>query len=281
MKYYIVNAFSKKAFGGNPAAVVFVDEFIEKDIMVKIAAEFRYSETVFIKASGENNFNFRYFTPVMEVDLCGHATIAGIAALKKAKIISEFKKNIYVKTLAGEICINFKGDTIYMDMASPKLISVLDKCEKEELYRIFNTKENDKEARIISTGLPDIIMPLRNIDELNNLSIDMKHLKEFSKNLNVTGVHAFCEEEGEYHCRNFAPLYGIDEEAATGTANGALSYYLYLDNEIRLNQEISFIQGEKMQRRSIVKSIIEKRDVISIRIGGDAIIIAEGKIINS
>ena len=76
MKFYIVDAFTETTFGGNPAGVVILPEgadFPSDEVMVKTAAELRYSETAFIKKLGEKEFQIRYFTPAAEVDLCGHA----------------------------------------------------------------------------------------------------------------------------------------------------------------------------------------------------------------
>ena len=85
MKYLVVDAFAEEIFGGNPAGVVLLPEgedYPADDVMVRIAAEFRYSETAFIKQLSQNDFQVRYFTPVTEVDLCGHATIGSFCACR-------------------------------------------------------------------------------------------------------------------------------------------------------------------------------------------------------
>ena len=77
MQYYIVDAFTEKLFGGNPAGVVLLDNDFPPDrLMQQVAAELRYSETAFVRQDGADEFTVRYFTPRSEVDLCGHATIA-------------------------------------------------------------------------------------------------------------------------------------------------------------------------------------------------------------
>ena len=83
MKYFIIDAFTDQPFGGNPAGVVLLDTqtFPKEDLMLKIAAELRYSETAFILRHSEQEFTIRYFTPKAEVDLCGHATIASFFLL--------------------------------------------------------------------------------------------------------------------------------------------------------------------------------------------------------
>ena len=81
MRYFIVDAFTEQPFGGNPAGVVLLDSFPSEELMRKIAAELRYSETAFIRRHSTQEFTVRYFTPEAEVDLCGHATIASFFVL--------------------------------------------------------------------------------------------------------------------------------------------------------------------------------------------------------
>ena len=83
MKYYIVDAFADKPFGGNPAGVVLLEDdvFPEEELMLNIAAELRYSETAFVRRHSAQEFTVRYFTPKAEVELCGHATIASFYLL--------------------------------------------------------------------------------------------------------------------------------------------------------------------------------------------------------
>ena len=100
----------------------------------------------------------------------------------------------------------------------------------------------------------------------------------FFYNSTNVGVHAFttdAEEGTTCHVRNFAPLYDIDEEAATGTSNGALTYYGYLNGFVKDGDDCKFIQGEKMQRPSQILSNIKDE---KIKVGGDAVILAEGEI---
>ena len=121
MKFYIVDAFTETLFGGNPAGVVILPEgedFPADDVMVKTAAELRYSETAFIKRLNEKEFNIRYFTPAAEVDLCGHATIGSFKALLEGGYIEDNKSYIN-HTLAGDLNIEVRNGFVLMDMASP------------------------------------------------------------------------------------------------------------------------------------------------------------------
>ena len=289
MKFLIVDAFTDTVFGGNPAGVVLLPEgadFPSDEICVRTAAELRYSETAFIRVMGENEFQIRYFTPAAEVDLCGHATIGSFCALMHLGMISRDCTCIN-HTLAGDLSINVRDGFVMMDMAAPEEISVMsDRAAVEELYAVMGASEYLKDVtllpRLISTGLPDIMMPLPDQAALNAIEPDMKALSDLSSRYEVTGVHAFtldAEDGVTAHARNFAPLYDIDEEAATGTSNGALTYYFRLNDIIGPKDSCRIIQGEKMNRPSVILTEIDARDgQCCIRVGGSAVILAEGEI---
>lgn len=282
MKYYIADAFTNTNFGGNPAGVVLLGQdvpFPSDQLMQHIAAELRYSETAFVQQNGPTDFTIRYFTPCSEVDLCGHATIATFGILKKEGVVTD-----------GTVCCNHTragdlevviGEQVMMQMAEPKVIVPL--LDIEYLHNIMagmNVIEwSDLPVEVISTGLPDIIMPVGNVESLNALKPDMDALAELSKELNVLGLHAFAFGDDGYtaHVRNFAPLYGVPEESATGTSNAALTYYLYRRNIVKHEEKCLFMQGEVMQRPSEVAVIL--KDNGSVFVGGQCSIVATGELL--
>ena len=293
MKFYIVDAFTDTLFGGNPAGVVILPDgtdFPSDEIMVKTAAELRYSETAFIKRINEKEFNIRYFTPAAEVDLCGHATIGSFKALLHAGYVED-NINYINHNLAGDLNIDIKDGFVLMDMASPvKMGQISDEPALKELYEVMGLDYEDQTSKgvnlipqMISTGLPDIMMPVADRESLKAISPDFPALSALSQRYEVVGVHAFttdAEEGTTCHVRNFAPLYDIDEEAATGTSNGALTYYGYLNGFIKSGDNCKFLQGEKMDRPSIILSHIQASDDEScnIQVGGSGVILAEGDI---
>lgn len=291
MKFYIVDAFTENLFGGNPAGVVILPEgedFPSDEIMTKTAAELRYSETAFIKRLNDKEFNIRYFTPAAEVELCGHATIGSFKALLDGGYIED--NQTYINhTLSGTLNIDIKNGFVLMDMAAPVKIGEISEHEKlRELYDIMGLDYDAEKSegvsmipQLISTGLPDIMMPVSSLEVLDRIEPDFPALSKLSERYEVVGVHAFTVncDDATCHVRNFAPLYDIDEEAATGTSNGALTYYGYLNGFVKSGDDCRFIQGEKMQRPSAILSHIEADgDNCSIQVGGSAVILAEGDI---
>ena len=282
MKYFIVDAFTSQPFGGNPAGVVLLGQdvaFPNDSLMRQVAAELRYSETAFVQQNGPTEFTVRYFTPAGEVDLCGHATIATFGVLRREGIVGENAVCLN-HTLAGDLEVSV-GEQVMMQMAKPQAID--SQINARQLYHMMGGVDDyplsELPVEVISTGLPDIIMPVYSVDALNDLRPDMDALAKLSRELNVTGVHAFVLTDDGYtaHVRNFAPLYGIPEESATGTANAALIHYLHRHSLISCPTDCRFLQGEVMQRPSVIVTTLDEDGVI--RVGGHCRIIACGDLL--
>lgn len=288
-----VDAFSDKPFGGNPAGVVLDAQNLTDEQMQNIAKEMNLSETVFVTGYQGDFFELRFFTPVCEVDLCGHGTIATFYTLVKEGYIEKLNngiKTLYQRTKAGELSVDivFKNgevDSVIMEQTTPKDIRKLEDltyiCEAMRIKtKDIGVINKLVYPEIISTGLPDIILPIKEKSVLDNLSIDMKALAKISEDLKVVGVHAFHLPEinsDVVYTRNFAPLVGIDEEAATGTSNGALIYFLVKNNLLKKDEILSY-QGYSMNRPSKIYCKIEKRlGNYIIKVGGGSKIVLKGR----
>jgi predicted PhzF superfamily epimerase YddE/YHI9 len=221
----------------------------------------------------------------------------------------DFGSSCFCDTLAGRLNIELSNDTVFMDMAAPRSMGEISGAEAvQELYSIMGIgaenqgavlsggqtvlsggqtvlSEGQKAAvlvpEMISTGLPDIMLPVQSEEELAAIKPDFPALSKLSERYEVVGVHAFTvnASDGAVHCRNFAPLYAIDEEAATGTSNGALTYYLYKNSLIGECAENLFIQGEAMDRPSKIRSrLTAESGTVKIQVGGSGVILAVGEI---
>lgn len=292
VKIYQTDVFTHIAFGGNPAGVVPDARGISEINMQKMAKEMNLSETAFVIPIDENNYKVRFFTPTNEVDLCGHATIASFYTLVQKGYLSsvdEGVKTVFQDTKAGRLKVDiyFKEgivDKIMMQQSTPKDLGKVENIDS--LLDCFNLNRNDLGIgnqfvcpRIISTGLPDILLPINKKEKLDGLEVNFERLTNISRKLNVTGVHVFYLPQlnsNIVYTRNFAPLVGINEEAATGTSNGALIYFLR-DNGYIEGNEIVSLQGESINRPSKIHCIInEENGEYDVRVGGEAKIILEG-----
>lgn len=279
MKVYVMDSFSDRIFGGNQAGVVLADKALEPEVMQQVAAELKHSETAFVWQTEEGN-RLRYFTPAGEVDLCGHATVAVFALLRRLGRIEDGTHKAL--TRAGALEIEVSGETVWMDMAPPKTLGILPEESWEELYGAYGLTLEDRPAdlppEIVSTGLADIMMPVRDHETLLRAVQDERTVTELSRRFDVTGVHMFCLGEEAVYCSNFAPLYNIPEECATGTSNGALTYYLYERSLVEPERENLFLQGEHMDRPSRILSRLTVQDgAVRVRIGGQAVMSLAGE----
>ena len=119
MHFYIADAFAAQRFSGNQAGVVPLGEgpFPEEDLMRSLAGELKHSETAFVRRAGERSFHIRYFTPVEEVDLCGHATVAAFTVLRETGEIPAGQYALH--TRSGDLKVTVEPEAVWMDMAPP------------------------------------------------------------------------------------------------------------------------------------------------------------------
>lgn len=285
MKIYIVNAFTNEFFSGNQAGVVLMDSDVsvsDEIWMQNVAKELKHSETAFIYRIAEELFRIRYFTTECEVPLCGHATIATFSLMNQEGLIADGTFSLI--TNDDTLQIQVKKGQVWMQMAKPEEVGNLPNEMVGPLYEAYGLDmKSDRPSeiipKIIKVGIVDIILPVNNRDTLLRVKQNAAKVSEISKKCNVAGVHMFCisnEKDITAYCSNFAPLFGIDEECATGTANAGLTYYLHkygLLNEKGVN---FFIQGEHMNRKCQIMSRLKKKeDDVEIFIGGSAVIMME------
>lgn len=273
MNIYKVNAFSFNEKGGNPAGVVIEGNNLSENEMLKIAKEVGFSETAFISKSNVADYKVRFFTPTDEVDLCGHATIATFSLLNSKKLLK--KNTLTQETKAGILEINIVDNTIFMEQLNPIKYETIDSKIIAKSLGI-NEKDIISPVSVFSTGLKDIIVHVKSLEVINNLKPNFNLITNISREFKSTGYHIFTLEtvnNSTAHCRNFAPLYGINEESATGTASGALSGYLISNKLVEFrNGENNFVfeQGYTMNTPSEIKVIlsIENNSITKVVVGG-------------
>ena len=282
---YILNSFGKSVDGGNPAGVVLEADNLSEKEMKKIASIIGLSETAFVMKSKMADVKVRFFTPIEEVDICGHATIATFSLLANKGIVESGEYT--QETKAGILKVNVNEDlSIMMNQNKPIYGEVLDRELIAETLNISTESFMENlPIQIVSTGLKDIMIPVKSIEILNNIKPNFDAISKVSEKYNVVGYHIFTLETIENsvaQCRNLAPLYGIDEESATGTSNGALACYLFKYGKVSSCKQINMTmeQGYSMNKPSKinVELKVKNNEVIDIKVGGSAFNLKEMEI---
>lgn len=266
---YTASAFSKNNCGGNKAGVVLNAAGLGAHQKMKLAAKLGYSETAFVTASEKADFKLEYFTPTGEVPLCGHATIATFSVMNHLGLVN--RSDFTIETKSGILHITVHNDgLVFMEQNPPAFYDVLDPAV---LKPCFDADRIDRAlpVQIVSTGLKDILVPIDTPAHLQDLRPSFEAISALSRQQDVVGLHAFTLVNGDHLtavCRNFAPLYGINEESATGTSNCALACYLF---QYGLRQtQYTFEQGHNLNNISqiIVKLCCCGQTITHVYAGG-------------
>lgn len=208
MKYYIIDAFTDELFKGNTAGVCLLEEWPEEAIMQKIAFENNLSETAFI-VKREDHYGLRWFSPEVEIDLCGHATLA--SAFVVANFADRNADVMRFETKSGLLTVAKTNDIYEMDFPARKP------------KRIELTAEMNK-----AIGLPaleaylsrDLLLLLENEGQVQNLTPDFELIKKLPDCFAI--IVTAKGEKVDFVSRFFAPGIGVPEDPVTGSAHATL-----------------------------------------------------------
>jgi len=233
LKLYQADAFSNKIFGGNPAAVCPLEKWLPDDVMQQIANENNLPETAFFVKEGDA-YGLRWFTPVYEVDLCGHATLASAFIL--FEVLNYDKPEIKFQTRSGVLSV--KKDGAFLKMNFPK-----DEMSKIETPAALIEAISQTPVETWQ-GKTDYMAVLPSQKMIEALQPDFGILKTLP---NMRGV--ICTAKGEsvdFVSRCFYPAYGIDEDPVTGSAHTTMTpYWVEKLNKKKLTaQQISKRKGD-------------------------------------
>lgn len=280
----LVSSFTANGTGGNPAGVVLDADNLSNEEKLQIAQAVGYSETAFVSKDNEADFKVSFFTVTGEVDFCGHATLAAFSTMYQDGIITEGK---YVqRTKAGLLAVTIETNgLVVMDQKLPEYGAQFS-CEViSELVGLDSKvlESTSLPIEVVSTGLADIIVPVPK-GYLDKLQVNEALTSSFCKRHEAIGIHAFelCEKTSKVtaSCRNFAPLFGISEESATGSASGALACYLAKHLPSSNSNSFVFEQGRAMNCISKITASVDsnQQGITKVKVGGFANEIGRRKI---
>jgi len=215
MQYHVIDVFTDKLFGGNPAGVCILNEWLHDDTLQSIATENNLSETAFLVKQSDY-YDLRWFTPAIEVELCGHATMASAFVLfeETEQASSELK----FKTLSGIVTVTKENDLLYLNFPSRPVVA----CPS---YQTFKNSFGKTPAAAYKAV--DFLVLLNSEEELQNLNPDFSELKKLKEEAGMDndcfGIIATAKgNDCDFVSRFFAPNAGIDEDPVTGRAHCSL-----------------------------------------------------------
>ena len=299
LQFYQADVFTDEPFGGNPVAVFPDADGLTDEELQRIAREMNLSETVFVFPPTDPAavVKMRIFTPTQEIPFAGHPVIGtffvlgslGRLALREpvTRVLQECNLGLFpvdIHTHDGVI------ERVVMAQPTPQFLDVIE--EPEALFAIARALGISKSAitetrfpvQVVSTGLPVIIVPVRTLTAVRSIVPDVAAIAELSQQYGANGMMVFStmtvEQSSTVHTRMFAPLIGIVEDPATGSASGALGAYLVQHGvvDIRPESEIIAEQGYEIDRPSRIFIQVNSDDdaIQGVMVGGESVLVVDG-----
>ncbi len=288
-RLYQIDAFTRERFQGNPAGVVPNADGLTTAQMQAVARELNNSETAFILEPDDatHDVRIRFFTPLMEVPTCGHATISAhyVRALEESLGTTVVRQKIGIGTLPVEVILEDGDYHVVMTQGEVEFGQILSTSERAEVLAALGLSDADLMVRgpvqWVSTGSSKIIVPVASRRTLHAVTPDLNALVDFNRRIPNRGIFVFTLDSDQAgiltHGRMFNPQIGINEDPVTGNGNGPLGAYLVqhrlldgTDGSVHFTAR----QGEAMGRPGTVQVTVdcEAGMPTRVRVGGDAVV---------
>ncbi|GGC51432.1 PhzF family phenazine biosynthesis protein [Haloferax sulfurifontis] len=299
--FHTVDVFATAKYAGNQLAVFEDADALSSDQMAALANETNYSETTFIEGgSPDDGYDVRIFTPDGEIPFAGHPTLGTAAVLREHfDAGDEVTLNLGVGPISVEVRDGNSdadgddgddgtpdGEQYWMTQNAPAFGEELD---PETLAGVLSLDladfDGDWPIQVVSTGLPAVMVPLRDRDALARSEVFTPAYRSFFDDVGVENLFLFCpdprDDANDFAARMYAPGHGVAEDPATGSANGCFAGYLarhryFGDEEI----EVTVEQGYEMGRPSHLHLEAEDRgDEVTVRVGGRVEFVSTGRLV--
>ena len=256
MRYFVVDVFTDTVFGGNPAGVCLLDEWLESSLMQQIAFENNLSETAFI-VEQDGYYDLRWFTPEIEIDLCGHATLGSAFVLMN--YVEPNIMRVIFHTQSGILTVSRDGDEFTMDFPARKPVP----CTAPFVL------EKALGCKILETlGAHDLLVLVDSAQTVRDLEPDFTLLKEITEFMGI--IVTARGDDCDFVSRFFVPNAGINEDPVTGSSHCSLIPYW---SGILGRKEMQARQLSKRGGRIACADCGER-----VRIGGEAVLYMRGEI---
>jgi trans-2,3-dihydro-3-hydroxyanthranilate isomerase len=290
-KFFTCDVFTDVRFGGNPLAVLPSAEGLSTQQMQQIAREFNYSESTFVlPGNDEYTRNVRIFTPAQEVPFAGHPNIGTAFTLAKTGEFGRFDGdlNIVFEEKAGPVPITIRktGSDIWCELKAPEPLSIGQPISVDLIASALSLVPEDIVTDthlpvVASVGLPFVVVELKNRTALESARSYIPAIEEIHSKGIMPDILVYVRSEDEFdiRARMFAPLDGVPEDPATGSANCALVALLsHYKSESEGEFSWRIAQGVEMKRPSVLDARTKKRPgaTIEVWIAGTCKMVSEG-----
>ncbi len=259
LKIYQIDAFTNKVFKGNYAGVIILEEWLSTELMQQIATENNLSETAFTFKNAQNIYEIRWFSPITEIDFCGHATLATAFVLFKEN--DSLEKVIFTAKAVGNLDVE-KLDSGYIQMSFPnRKPKIIDSIPKELLNGLSITPNE------VLHNQQAYFAVFSNEEDIYSMDVNLEELKKLSP---YDVVITSKSKEYDFISRYFWPANGGDEDPVTGSIHTGLAPYW----AEKLNKN-ELIAHQASKRGGLLKcKVLEDKVIIS----GQAVLYLEGYI---
>ncbi|MBW4440269.1 MAG: PhzF family phenazine biosynthesis protein [Plectolyngbya sp. WJT66-NPBG17] len=293
LPFYIVDVFAERKLAGNQLAVFRQANQLTTEEMQAIAKEINYSETTFILSESPQNEGYpvRIFTPDQELPFAGHPTL-GTAFILQQAVIQDSVSIVRLNLQVGQIPVTIEYidraiDVLWMRQNAPHFGRQFESSAIAAVLGLSSDQIDDRTPiEEVSTGLPFIIVPLKNLAALQQAKVDREALFRLIETTEAKAILIFCPEtrslDNQLSVRVFVEaLTGSPEDPATGSANGCLAAYLVEHSYFgRMSIDIRVEQGYEIGRPSLLLLRAEKQDeAFEISVGGKVILVAKGEFV--
>jgi len=294
-RFCIVDVFAEVKYAGNPLAVVLDGADIPSEQMQRIALEMNYSETTFITGAGERDggWDVRIFTPATEIPFAGHPTL-GTAAVIRRELLGRPAERIVLHLGVGDVPVSFDAaDPSDANGVQARMVAPVPQLgpthPPERVARVLGLDPAEIDARFpvqeVSIGIAITLVPLRSLDAVKRALYRTEVVRSLEQADFARLLFFFCAEtehpENQIHARMFAPLDGVPEDPATGSANACLAAYLVTHGYFGPGPlEARVEQGYEMGRPSLLHIAgREEGGAIRVEVGGRVIPVARGELL--
>lgn len=273
-RYVVVDVFTDVPLAGNQLAVFTDARDMPEHLLQPLARELNFSETTFVyPPEGDGHVRMRIFTPAVEIPFAGHPTLGTAFALAGPLQLDEIR----LETLRGIVPVRLERDgprIVFGRMEQP-LPSIEPFEPVDDLLAALGVVGSELPVRLYDNGPRFVYVALGSPEEVAELRPDLRRLAA----LGPLGVNCFAGSGTRWKTRMFAPMFGVPEDPATGSAAGPLALHLALEGSIGWGEEIEIAQGAEVGRPSTLYARVEgdPETVERIEVGGAAVVVARGE----